>query len=217
MSEYDQLFFDNHTSGSSRSAMQIVPLVNNLIRPKSVLDLGSGIGEWLQVWQKIGIEDYIGIDGDYVNPNKLLIPRGRFLAHNLTNPLKLDRKFDLVMSLEVAEHLDKEAADIFVESLVNHSDVIFFSAAVPGQGGTHHVNEQWPSYWSKKFAVHGYQCFDIIRPLVWSVEGVEYWYRQNCMLFTTKDAAKRFNLKQADAPLDIAHPQLVKKLASPKS
>ena len=59
----------------------------------------------------------------------------------------MNRKFDLVLSLEVAEHLPSECAEAFVESLVNLGPVILFSAAIPYQGGENHVNEQWPEYW----------------------------------------------------------------------
>ena len=70
--------------------------------------------------------------------------------------------------LEVAEHIPPECADIFVESLTwGLAPVIMFSAAVPGQGGTLHLNEQWPAYWASKFAQHGYVLIDCLRPQLW--------------------------------------------------
>ncbi|MEI9914287.1 MAG: methyltransferase domain-containing protein [Candidatus Saccharibacteria bacterium] len=199
-------------AGSNSSALHLVPLLSNLLHPKSVLDVGGGIGEWLQVWQKYGVEDFLDVDGKYISTSQLLIPKSKFLAHDLTRPLKLGRKFDLVMSLEVAEHLDNKVAEIFVESLTRHADTIFFSAAIPGQGGTHHVNEQWPSYWAKKFIIHGYQCFDVIRPLVWNLDIVDFWYRQNSLIFATKAASEQYGLVASKAPLNIVHPRLLTKL-----
>jgi 2-polyprenyl-3-methyl-5-hydroxy-6-metoxy-1,4-benzoquinol methylase len=65
----------------------------------------------------------------------------------LIQPLDLEKEFDLVVSLEVAEHLPASAADQFVNTLVKHGKKILFSAAIPGQGGQDHLNEQWPDYW----------------------------------------------------------------------
>lgn len=98
--------------------------------------------------------------------------------HDLTTSLKSDRLFDLVMSLEVAEHLDAKYAETFVDSLTNFGPVILFSAAVPFQGGEHHVNEQWPSYWEELFAKKGYVAVDAIRKHIWQNPEVEWWYAQ---------------------------------------
>ena len=70
-------------------------------------------------------------------------------------PLRIGRRFDLVNCLEVAEHLDASRADSFVDDLCALGDVVVFSAAIPGQGGTHHVNEQFQSYWQERFRRNG--------------------------------------------------------------
>jgi hypothetical protein len=108
-----------------------------------------------------------------------------------------------VVSLEVAEHLPESSADTFIESLVAHGDVILFSAAVPGQGGQHHINEQWPEYWQQKFAKHGFYFHDTIRPLIWNNEKVNWWYRQNIFIINRI----RDNAAQA---LSKVHPELFK-------
>ena len=64
---------------------------------------------------------------------------------DLAQPLQIDRRFDLALSLEVAEHLPPECGSEFVQTLTDLSSVILFSAAIPFQGGTDHLNEQWPS------------------------------------------------------------------------
>ena len=43
-----------------------------------------------------------------------------------------------------------------VATITKHGDAVLFSAAIPGQGGQDHLNEQWPEYWQKKFEVNGY-------------------------------------------------------------
>ena len=129
----------------------IVPIVLEMIKPNSILDVGCGIGTWLKVFEEYGVDDYLGIDGDYVDRSTLKISEKRFLPNDLRKRWSLNRKFDLVVSLEVAEHLPEEVADLFVSTLSAHGDTILFSAAIPGQGGQNHVNEQWPTYWQKKF------------------------------------------------------------------
>src|SRR5215208_1015169 len=101
---YTTQFYQKDLDTVSRSARQIVPLVMDLISPQSVVDLGCGIGIWLSVFAEQGIRDYMGIDGDYVERAMLRIPRDRFMPYDLSRPLRMDRQFDLVVSLEVAEH-----------------------------------------------------------------------------------------------------------------
>lgn len=199
---YTAEFFDEQSGGSRRSAAVVVPIVGERVHPQSVLDVGCGVGTWLAEWIKSGIKDVVGLDGEYVDLSALQIPAKNFRASDLRESFSLGRRFDLVESLEVAEHLDEVSADGFVESLCAHSDNILFSAAVPGQGGTHHVNEQWPSYWADKFAQFGYGVIDAIRPAIWSDRRVEVWYRQNTILL-----AKGAPIGPARM-LDVLHPEV---------
>ena len=133
--------------------------------------------------QGFGRASVLVLDGDYVERAQLRVPVEMFGATDLSRPFRLGRGFDLVISLEVGEHLPPEVASDFVGSLVAHSDMVMFSAAIPRHGGVHHVNEQWPSYWRQLFAEHEYQLFDVIRPRIWSDRRVAFWYRQNMLLF----------------------------------
>jgi len=180
---YNTSFFDKHLAWSMNSARVIVPEVIEFVKPDTVVDFGCGNGTWLKVIKEIypNIEVY-GLDGDYVNPDQLLISRNEFLPCDLKHKVELNKKYDLVISLEVAEHLPEESADQFVENLVNAGDVILFSAAFPGQGGTNHVNEQLPDYWENKFEKYNYHFFDIVRPKVLEHNSVERWYKQNTFL-----------------------------------
>jgi hypothetical protein len=108
----------------------------------------------------------------------------RFHARDLEHGVGLDRTFDLAICLEVAEHLRKQSATRLVADLASLAPVVVFSAAVPGQGGLHHVNEQWPSYWAALFAGHGYAVADPIRPVIWDDDSVEWWYRQNVLVYS---------------------------------
>jgi cyclopropane fatty-acyl-phospholipid synthase-like methyltransferase len=183
MKNYDSYFYETISSESSSSADVIVPLVLKYIHPKSVVDVGCGLGVWLSVFKNHGIEDIFGIDGDWINKNDLLIPDNCFMSFDLNKPLKLNKQFDLVVSLEVAEHLPKENADIFINSLTKLGNTILFSAAIPFQTGFNHVNEQWPEFWVEKFTCQGYRVIDCLRKQIWENDLVAKYYAQNILLF----------------------------------
>ena len=207
---YDEEFYQDLRGRARSSAREIVPLVQELLAPKSVIDVGCGVGSWLSVWREFGVTDVFGVDGAYVKVEMLEIPPAQFLPFDLTQALPLERKFDLAMSLEVAEHLPTENAADFVTSLTKLSSVILFSAAIPHQGGTHHINEQWPEYWARLFAAHGYVALDCLRSRVWQNEKVEWFYAQNLFLFVARDFLNSHEkLKQFTAqanPLALVHP-----------
>jgi cyclopropane fatty-acyl-phospholipid synthase-like methyltransferase len=183
---YDRDFYQDQVAGSLQSAREVIPAVVALVQPRSVVDVGCGMGTWLSVLREHGVEDVMGLDGEYVDREKLLIPRDRFVARDLTKDFELERKFDLVMSLEVAEHLYEEFAEGFVKSLVSLGETVLFSAAIPGQGGTHHVNERWPEYWRNLFAGHGYVPIDCLRHRLWNNRKIQVCYRQNIMLYVSE-------------------------------
>lgn len=226
MSKAEAAYLDNvsrYSEGSKRSAEIVLKIVCDLISPSSVIDVGCSIGTWLSVCSTVGIKDFFGVDGDYVDRNSLMIPRDRFKAFDLAQSFRLDRRFDLVMTLEVAEHLPKEAASGFVHSLTELGSVVLFSAAIPFQGGTGHINEQWPEYWAKLFSEHGYVAVDCIRRKVWNDPNVQVWYAQNCLLFVEESVLRssaallrEYELSNGN-PLSIVHPHLYVGAADPKN
>lgn len=219
---YTKNFYNTQKIDSYKSAAEIVPLLIEYFKPKSVLDVGCGMGTWLKSFLDNGVEDILGIDGNYIDVNELLIPKEKFLAKDLRSALELDRQFDLVISLEVAEHLPKESADVFIDSLTNHGAVIYFSAAIPFQGGTNHINEQWQSYWANKFKIRNFIPVDLIRPKIWTNIEVQTCYAQNGILYIRKDMlhkldpeliswTKNLNMDQ----LSIVHPNTLEYLVNP--
>lgn len=184
---YTTSYYEELSDSSARSAQIIVPFVLELVQARSVVDVGCGVGAWLAAFQRFGVDDVLGVDGDYVDRNLLQIPKDRFQAADLSTPLSLPRAFDLAISMEVAEHLPADCASQFVASLIRLASVVLFSAAIPFQGGTQHLNEQWPDNWAELFKVHGYVPVDAIRKRVWHNEAVAWWYAQNTLLFIRED------------------------------
>jgi SAM-dependent methyltransferase len=211
---YGDEFYLGLREGARRSAAVIVPLVLHYVQPRSIVDVGCGTGTWLSVFRDHGITDILGVEGPHVKRETLEIPESCFLAFDLTTPFRLDRQFDLVVSLEVAEHLPTECAGIFVDTLTGLGPVILFSAAVPEQGGTHHVNEQWPDYWAALFGRKGYVAVDPIRKRVWQHPDVDFWYAQNALVFVRRELFGHYPLlfqefePAAGTPLPLVHPRL---------
>ncbi|HEX8769147.1 MAG TPA: methyltransferase domain-containing protein [Acidimicrobiales bacterium] len=213
MSEYSKDYYDYIDAGSLRSAREVVPLVLELLAPRTVVDVGCGLGAWLSVFTEHGVEDICGIDGGWVDREALRFPEERFLAADLTKRLDIQREFDLVVSLEVAEHLPTDAAADFVSSLTSLGPVILFSAAVPLQGGDGHLNEQWPEYWAAHFAKHRYVPVDCLRRRIWDNDDVDWWYVQNTLFFVKSDAMGEYpklekeRLAETSLPLPVIHPR----------
>lgn len=213
-SPYDEAFYSNLSASSRQSSRAILPFVQNLVRPKSVLDVGCGSGEWLLTWQELGVSDVVGVDGSYVEKSGLAIPAANFTAVDLTREsVSLGRRFDLVSSLEVGEHLPEAAGGRLVDSLVSHGDVVLFSAAIPGQGGTDHINGQWPGFWVDLFASRGFKVLDVVRPHVWDDIRSAYYYRQNTMLFADSALRPAVFSRSEGLPSfggqSVVHPQLL--------
>ena len=182
---YDESFFEEHIYQSLQSARAVSRIICRLFDPQSVVDVGCGLGAWLRAFGELGVEQICGIDGSYVNRDKLLIPDANFVSTEVDSQFDIAGRYDLAMCLEVAEHLPPKAGVRLVHSLTQASPLVLFSAALPGQGGSHHINEQWPSYWRSLFAVEGFRLFDPIRPLIRDDSSVRWWYRQNLLLFAS--------------------------------
>jgi len=183
---YDGAFFVHVANDSLRNAQIVVPLVMELVRPKSVLDIGCGPGAWLKTFKENGVSVVCGIDGGYVERSTLLIDDRHFVAADLARPIKIDREYDLAVCIEVAEHLPAMNARNLIEQLTTCAPVVLFSAAIPGQGGVNHVNEQWPRYWRERFAERGWVMLDLIRPRIRSDPRIAWYIRQNIVLFASQ-------------------------------
>lgn len=207
MTEYDQTFFDSVNDAGSSSAEVVVPLLMRLVKPSSVVDVGCGTGIWVQEFIRAGLGETVGVDGAYVPAGSRRLEPANFVEADLTQPLELGDRRDLATCLEVAEHLQPESALTLVESLVRGAPAVVFSAAVPGQGGTHHVNEQWPDYWISRFEAHGWTCWDVLRRQLRYDSRVAWIYRQNLMLMLSPEHPLKAEMRPEDrlqaSPVDV--------------
>jgi SAM-dependent methyltransferase len=206
-----------------RSPREVVPLVLDLLKPnkiKSVIDVGCGAGFWLAAFKENGVDEVWGIDSDNTHTSQLLIPKDQFVSFDLTQPIHIDKEFDLVISLEVGEHLPEECGTQFVESLTRLAPVVLFSAAIPYQGGPaveiawdQHLNEQWPDYWADRFRQKSYVVIDCLRRRIWDNEKVLFWYAQNTFIFVKESCLENYpSLKKeftgsVTSQLSIVHPK----------
>lgn len=208
---YTDQFFEQRHTNTQHAATRVLSLVLDVI-PKlsSAVDIGCGVGTWLSVLKEKGINDIQGVDGEWVNQALLEIPSEQFLSKNVAEGVQLQRRFDLAISLEVAEHLPPQRADPFIQNLIDLADFVLFSAAIPFQGGTNHVNEQWPEYWSGLFKAKGYVGLDIVRRMIWNDPVVPYYYKQNTLFYAKQSRLKELNLDALPAvwdPIPLVHPE----------
>ena len=212
MDRYDHDFYDDLRNTALPSARRIVPMLRDLMKIDSVVDMGCGDGSWLSVFRDTGANRILGLDGDWIDESLLNIAREDFRRVRLDEPIDVAESFDLSMSLEVAEHLPPARAPGFVAELCRMAPVVLFSAAIPRQGGVNHVNEQWPSYWADLFTANGYRTIDVLRLAIWDDPEVTWWYKQNLLLFANDDALAanpRLDAARADSPetpLALVHP-----------
>jgi hypothetical protein len=186
-SPYNDSFYKNRHAQTLPMARIIVPLVREACGAiNSVCDIGCGVGTFLSVFAEDGKTHVLGVEGAWLNKAYCVLPQANLVIADVSKPLLGLGRFDLVMSLEVAEHIDVEFADIFIANLMSLSDTVLFSAAVPGQGGVNHVNEQPHEYWINKFAIGGYDLRDCIRGRITNNESIFPWYRNNIMVFVKR-------------------------------
>jgi hypothetical protein len=204
MPRYNDAFYRNQREGSQRSAHRILPIIFDLVHPKSMVDVGCGIGTWLAAAKSLGVTDLRGYEGAWIKDQQLADSSLTVLATNLENPISIDRRYDLAICLEVGEHLTEKRSSSLVNDLCSLSGNVLFSAGTPGQFGDQHINLQWQSFWALKFASNGYQPYDVVRPLVWGDTDVECWYQQNTLLYSKMPPADTKPSKM----LDLIHPEI---------
>lgn len=214
--------YEQIREGAKRSARVVVPLVHDLLKPRTVVDVGCGEGWFAREFAKLGcavqaldesVADRVELGLVYDGPGggSVTFRHADLTAGDAWAGPSLES--DLVVCLEVAEHLSPGAADAFVATLCALSRVVLFSAAAPGQGGHGHLNEQPPAYWAEKFGAHAYNVSGALRWDVWGNDEVEPWYQQNLLVAFRPDAQLTaaavhhlLGVGKLSKPIHVVHP-----------
>lgn len=213
---YDKKFYDTQKDGSFRSAeLYLAYLWSLLPGIESVVDLGCGVGTWLRAAHELGAAKLVGYDGTWNRQANMIEPTIQFNPVDLNQSIAPTERFDLAISLEVAEHLAPAGSQRFVDSLTALADVVLFSAAYPGQGGTGHINERPHSDWAAMFAQHDYRVFDLFRGRFWDHPEIDTCYAQNAFLYVRAGCAeyplltaRGFKALDGFAFMNCIHPKL---------
>lgn len=138
-----------------RSAGGVVSVLAHAFKPESVFDVGCGSGFYLSEFSKLGVFS-CGCDGSE-HGVKRCVPNCLVFQHDLRKPLVINRRFDLVLCIEVAEHLPASAADTLIASITGISEKnILFCASPSHMGGDDHINCRPNEYWIEKFKARGF-------------------------------------------------------------
>ena len=214
MPKYDRNFYINRHEKTQTAANDVLSILFRAMEIRSVIDIGCGVGTWLNSAEKLGARTILGIEGHWLEKDFAVVDKTFIKTQDLENKIQIESKFDLAITLEVVEHLSEMRADSFIDDLCALSDLVLFSAAIPNQGGSHHINEQWQSYWAQRFKQRGYRVYDIVRWKIWSRSDIATWYRQNIIVYCRVDSAADKAMQSVSPPcadvhqLDVVHPEL---------
>lgn len=205
---YNEAFWEMNERHARAAAQPIVAGVHQWVETPTVVDVGCGQGIIAEEFRIHGAE-VVGIDNGWVPLDRMRLPLENFRQMDIeTEDFPITGRWALGMSLEVVEHLTPYGGDKVVKFLAENCRFVLFSAAMPGQGGYGHINEQWPSYWIEKFRVCGMEPDGRIRAHLWADQRVPCYYRQNLLLFYRLGSL--METESGYFTLDVVHPQLYK-------
>lgn len=182
---YDEGFFNKTLTREAPSAEAVAQILFDEFHPKSVIDVGCGLGIYLRAFEKLGAE-VSGFDGSKSAIRNNLVSQDHLKLLDLRKPHSLGRRWDLCICFEVAEHLQAKYATCIVKTVTGASNRVIFTAALPGQGGTCHFNEQPQDYWKRIFESQGFEWRgDLVAKLRNQMreKSVVFWVEQNLMVF----------------------------------
>lgn len=182
---YDEKYYKNTISEHYiEDSENFSEVVINKYDPQSVIDFGCGAGRFLIPFWKQDIE-IKGIDASTNAFNTAPLPDAVLEKQDLRSPYYSDKTYDISLCIEVLEHIPSEYSDTIVDSITSSASIAIITAAPPGQGGRHHVNEQSRSYWIEKFSNYGFSYSDYDTRKVKNQISIEHldWLRENLMIF----------------------------------
>lgn len=165
MSGYTKQYYDGHLGADYHNEQNWEPFFRNFaqriqadIAPKTVLDIGCAFGYVVKYLRELGVEAW-GIDtSSYAVSQADESIRPYLRVSSACDPLPEDmpQKYDLVLNIEVLEHLSMEDGETAIKRMCGYADTIIFSSTGDDFAEPSHINVQQPSYWVTKFAKQGF-------------------------------------------------------------
>jgi SAM-dependent methyltransferase len=213
---YKNEMFSTRNASTSTAANKILEIIfDEYVEIYSVLDVGCGVGTFLRTAKSFGVKRIKGVDGPWVDKALLQIPEELFEKTDFESNFRIQENYDLIICLEVLEHVSHARSIQILEALTQNTNRILFSAAIPNQGGNQHINEQWQSHWAGYFAQKGFSPVDLIRPKIWNAPDIDFWYKQNVLMYIKNDPNEtNFN---SQVLLDVVHPEMYSRKFAPFS
>lgn len=215
MNDYNKLFYDSFC-GEDYSNTElweshfgtIADRIAEYFTPKTVLDAGCANGYLVKALRDRGIDAY-GIDiSSYAIESADDELRKYLNVQSLTEPLpeSFPKKFDLVVTIEVLEHMQPDDGALAIKRLCSYSDTVLFSSTPYDFDNKTHVNVQQAEYWAKQFANNSY-----FRNLIQPTDFITPW----AMLFHKMDdfPSVIFNYELSNR-VDRLHRDAPKKLSA---
>jgi SAM-dependent methyltransferase len=124
------------------------------IRPRSMLDAGCAMGFLVECLRDRGVEAF-GVDlSDYAIAQVRADLQPHCWVGSVFEPFP--RRYDLIVCIEVLEHLRQPESEQAIANFCQHADDILFSSTPLDYKETTHFNVQPPEYWAEQFAQHGF-------------------------------------------------------------
>jgi GT2 family glycosyltransferase len=132
----------------------IAEKIVNEVQPQSVMDVGCAMGFLVEALRERNVEAF-GIDISEFAIGEIGPEIKPFCwVASVLDPFPRD--YDLMVCIEVLEHLKPEEADRAVSNLCKYSTQVLFSSTPSDFKEATHFNVQPPHYWSEHFARHGF-------------------------------------------------------------
>ena len=179
---YDKDFYERHAAYYDRAIPHFTNYMKENFVFESMCDLGCGPGDFLRELQNE--RDVLGVDFSVGVPQTLAIDPSKYVDADLTKPLPFNRHFDVVMSLEVWEHLHPEFEKQYLDNVDSLTpDHVIISCAAPKQWGRHHYSPHEAQYVLDAMISRGYVFDEELTAKFKKIKLLASFYRRNTFVF----------------------------------
>ena len=185
---YDASYYQNHTKYYERGIANFEKFVRENVDFQSLCELGCGTGAFSAPF--VNDKDVLGIDFS-VGATEVHYLGKNFLSGDLSKPLNLGKEFDLVLSLEVWEHLMPQVEEQYLENIFAlKPKTLILSCAIPGQVGRHHYLPHTHVEANAICAQFGYTPDEELTSKFRKIKSLAKFYRANTFVYKKTQKAK---------------------------